>query len=63
MIGSAGAYAAALLLQASLFGVTPAQPSFYVVSALTIVAVGATASVLPSLRACRIAPIDVLRTE
>jgi putative ABC transport system permease protein len=63
VVGGVAAWFSARLLESSLFGVEPTDITAFATAALTIAAVGATASVLPCLRARRIDPIVALRTE
>lgn len=62
-LGGMAAFLTAPLIEAALFGVAPTDIGVYVWAALVIAAVGAAACVVPCLRARRIDPIVVLKTE
>jgi predicted permease len=63
LLGLAGAFTAATLLQRFLFEVTPREPLIYFGVACVIVAVAVLASVLPGRRAANTAPASLLRAE
>ena len=61
VLGVAGGYAASRLMQQTLFEVNPANPLFYLVVSVTLLAVAMLASWLPARRATRIDPVIALR--
>lgn len=61
--GGAGVLASGRVIQASLFGVAPTDARVYLTAALAILLAAAAACILPCVRARRIDPIVVLRTE
>jgi putative ABC transport system permease protein len=63
IVGVAGAFGAAKLLQSLLFGVTPTNPATYVVTCVIIVAVALGACALPAIRATRVDPLVSLREQ
>ena len=63
VVGLAGAFATARLLNGVMVGVNPANPIVYVAVALVLAAVAAAASYLPARRATRIDPMEALRPE
>jgi ABC-type antimicrobial peptide transport system permease subunit len=63
VVGLAGAFATARLLNGVMIGVNPANPIVYVAVALVLAAVAAAASYLPARRATRIDPMEALRPE
>jgi len=58
----AGAFAVRSL-RSQLFGVTPADPTTFVIVPIVLLAVAALACVLPALRATRLDPTTALRTD
>ena len=62
-IGLAAAAAAARLLQAALFGVSPYDPLAFIGAPLLMLAVAGAAAFLPTRRASRVDPVAVLRSE
>jgi len=62
-IGVAGAYWLTRLMSSLLFEVKPADPAVFLLGAVTLSAVAAGASLLPSLRATAIDPVVALRYE
>ncbi len=62
-IGLAGAYFLTRLMTSLLFEVKPADPAVFLLAALLLSAVAATASLIPSLRATAIDPVTALRYE
>ena len=62
-IGLAGAIALTGLMKSMLFGVEPADPATYAVTAVVLVAIAAGACTLPALRATRVDPLVALRDE
>lgn len=63
IIGLAGAWAQAPLLESFLFGVRPAEPVFVLAATLLLIAVGLVAAAVPACRASRIDPVKLLRSE
>jgi len=61
--GLVGAFLAARVLRSLLHGVSPLDPVALGGTALVILVIGALASLLPALRASRIAPIEALRSQ
>jgi len=61
--GVAIAYAAGRGMSALLFGVAPGDPATFAVAAAVTCAVTAAGSVVPALRAVRVVPMSVLRSE
>lgn len=62
-LGTLGALAATRVLDDVLFGVTGRDPLTFAAVAALLVAVGATASLIPARRATRVGPAVVLREE
>ena len=58
-----GAYAAARGMKALLAGLSPADPPTFVVAAALVLAMTLVGSLLPALRAVRVNPTTVMRTE
>jgi putative ABC transport system permease protein len=63
VIGIAGSFALTRLLGTLLWGVTPTDPSTYVVVIMTLVTVSMLACYLPARRALFIEPMIALRHE
>ncbi len=63
VVGLVGAYLAARLLTASLYGVSPADASTFIAIASLMVVVAGLASYLPARRAMRVDPVIALRAE
>jgi predicted permease len=63
LIGAACAWAAARLVRAQLYGIAPGDPRTLLIAAAIFLATVLAASLLPALRASRIAPLDALREE
>jgi len=63
VIGVAGAFGAARLLQSFLWGVTPSDPATFVAVAATVFVVAVAASLVPALRILRLDPALTLRAE
>ena len=63
LIGAPCAWAAARLVRAQLYGIAPDDPRTLLIAAAMILATGLAASLLPALRASRVAPVDALREE
>ena len=62
-LGAVAAFAASGVVRSLLFGVTPTQPSVFVVAASVLAAVTIVAGWLPARRASRIDPLAALRHE
>jgi predicted permease len=66
-IGTVGgltlAYLGSEAVASLLFGVTALEPRVYIVAVLTLALVVALACVVPTVRAMRVQPVDVLRSE
>ena len=62
-IGLLGAVAGGRVLQSMLFNVTPRDPTTLLSVAGLFVLVGAASAVAPAVRAARMDPVEVLRTE
>jgi hypothetical protein len=62
-IGTALAYWAGRAMQALLAGVSPADPFAFVAAVVVSVAMAAAGTILPTLRALRVDPITVIRSE
>src|SRR5690349_15933587 len=62
-IGLIGSLALSRLLQALLFGVSPADPFTFITSGILMSVVALTACSLPALRASRVDPMVALRHE
>ena len=60
VLGLVGAAAAAQLIKAQLFGVTPADPVSYAVSVPLIAGAALAASWVPARRATRVSPLESL---
>jgi putative ABC transport system permease protein len=63
LVGLAGAFFAARLLQTVLFGVSPRDPLTYVAVILGVTAVGLLANFVPARRAASVDPMRALRFE
>lgn len=63
LIGVPCALAAAPLVRARLYGIAPDDPRILLIAAATFLATVLAASLLPALRASRVAPVDALREE
>jgi predicted permease len=63
LIGAGCAWAAARLVRAQLYGVTPGDPRTVLLAAAISLATAFAASWLPALRASTIAPVEALREE
>jgi putative ABC transport system permease protein len=61
--GLGAAYVLSRFVRAFLFDVTPGDPAIYGSVALTLVAAGFVAALLPAIRASRVDPIITLRAE
>jgi ABC-type antimicrobial peptide transport system permease subunit len=62
-VGLAAAYPATRLVRSLLFEITPLDPASYAGSALGLALVAAAACLVPALRATRVDPAVVLRSE
>ncbi len=63
LIGAACAWASARLVRAQLYGIAPDDPRTLLTAAVIFLATVLAASLLPALRASRVAPIEALREE
>jgi ABC-type antimicrobial peptide transport system permease subunit len=63
VLGVAGGLSVTRLMENLLFGVSAADPWTYAVVALTLAGVAVLASAVPAVRAGRVDPIRVLRSE
>lgn len=61
--GIVGSFWATRLLQTELFGISPTDPSTYVVATAGVLLVSLAACAIPAARALRISPIAALRSE
>jgi ABC-type antimicrobial peptide transport system permease subunit len=57
------AYAAARAMSALLFGVAPGDPPTFAIAVAFALAIALLGSIVPALRAVRVSPMSVLRTE
>jgi predicted permease len=62
-IGLIGAFLLTRFIQGMLYGIAPADPTTYVVTAVVIVGVGLLASLWPASRASRVDPMIAMRSE
>jgi predicted permease len=63
LIGAPCAWAAARLVRAQLYGIAPGDPRTLLIAAAIFLTTVLAASLLPALRASRVAPVDALREE
>jgi ABC-type antimicrobial peptide transport system permease subunit len=63
LIGAPCAWAAARLVRAHLYGIAPGDSRTLLIAAATSLATVLGASLLPALRASRVAPLEALREE
>jgi len=63
LIGAPCAWAAALLVRAQLYGIAPGDFRTLLIAAVISLATVLAASLLPALRASRVAPVEALREE
>jgi putative ABC transport system permease protein len=63
LLGVALAYAAGLILQALLAGVSPADPATFALAIVVSLAMATIGGLLPALRAIRVSPLVAIRTE
>lgn len=61
LIGAACAWAMARLVRAQLYGIAPGDPRTLLAGAAILLAVALAASLVPALRASRVAPVEALR--
>jgi ABC-type antimicrobial peptide transport system permease subunit len=62
-VGALCAWAAARLVRAQLYGISPGDPRTLLIAAAILLATVLASSLLPALRASRVAPLDALREE
>jgi ABC-type antimicrobial peptide transport system permease subunit len=63
LVGAACAWAAARLVRAQLYGIAPGDSRTLLIAAVISLATVLAASLLPALRASRVAPVEALREE
>jgi ABC-type antimicrobial peptide transport system permease subunit len=63
LIGAPCAWVAARVVRAQLYGIAPGDPRMLLFGAATLLATVLAASLLPALRASRVAPVEALREE
>jgi ABC-type antimicrobial peptide transport system permease subunit len=63
VLGVAGAFVAARVIQGLLFGVAPHDPATFIGVAALMAAIGVGACWIPALRAARIDPAISMRAE
>jgi len=63
LIGAPCAWAAARLVRAQLYGIAPGDPRTLLIAAALSLATVLVASLLPAVRASRVAPVEALREE
>ena len=63
LIGVPCAWVAARLVRAQLYGVAPSDPRTLLIGSALLLTTVLVASLLPALRASRVAPIEALRDE
>jgi predicted permease len=63
LIGAPCAWGAARLVRAQLYGIAPGDPRTLLIAAAIFLATALAASLIPALRASRVAPLDALRDE
>jgi predicted permease len=63
LIGAPCAWAAARLVRAQLYGIAPSDSRTLLIAAATSLATVLAASLVPALRASRVAPVEALREE
>ena len=63
LIGAPCAWAAARLVRAQLDGISPSDPRMLLIAAAIFLATVVVASLIPALRASRVAPIEALREQ
>jgi putative ABC transport system permease protein len=62
-IGAAGALMTRSFMASFLFGVRPAEPWVYGTAVAVMIGIGVIATIVPTLRALRIDPVETLRWE
>jgi putative ABC transport system permease protein len=62
-VGLAAAVAATRWLQPFVFGISPLDPATFAVTALFLIVIAAIASAVPAIRAARINPMTMVRSE
>jgi ABC-type antimicrobial peptide transport system permease subunit len=62
-LGFVGSFFASRGISTLLFGVSPTDPSVFVMASLLMIVTGVGASYIPARRAARIDPLDALRQE
>jgi predicted permease len=63
LIGAASAWAAARLVRAQLYGIAPGDPGTLLIAAVMFIGTVLAASLVPALRASRVAPVEALCEE
>jgi putative ABC transport system permease protein len=63
LIGAAAALAGTRVLAASLYGISPTEPSVFLGTALLLLGVAVMACAIPAWRATRVDPIEALRAD
>jgi predicted lysophospholipase L1 biosynthesis ABC-type transport system permease subunit len=63
LIGLAGGYAATRLLESLLYGVSPLDPSAWLLATLLLASAGLLAALLPAARAARVNPVEAIQAE
>jgi ABC-type antimicrobial peptide transport system permease subunit len=63
LLGIAGALGATRWISSMLFGLSPTDPTTYIVVTLLLIAVAVFACLLPARRAAKVDPMVALRTE
>ena len=63
LLGAPCAWAAARIVRAQLYGIDPGDPRMLLIAAAILLATALAASLLPALRASRVAPVEALREE
>ncbi|HET7696321.1 MAG TPA: FtsX-like permease family protein, partial [Vicinamibacterales bacterium] len=63
LIGAPCAWAAARLVRAQLYGIAPGDPRTLAIGAAILLATVLASSLVPALRASRVAPLEALRDE
>jgi ABC-type antimicrobial peptide transport system permease subunit len=63
VLGVLGSFWSTRLLTTDLFGISPTDPSTYVLAVVGVIVVSLLACLLPARRALRVSPIVALRAE
>ena len=63
LLGVTAAFMTSSLLASFMYGIQPAEPWVYSVTAAVLVTIALLSSVGPNLRAMRIDPVEILRWE